>query len=35
VQGCRLTVEFSRGSYEDTKEFREKWAHQFKLFRWN
>jgi hypothetical protein len=28
-----MMVEFAKGSYEESKEFREKWAEEFKLFR--
>ena len=32
VKGAKLKVTFMRGSYEDTKEFKEKWAEQMKEF---
>ena len=27
-------MEFVRGSYEESKEFKEKWAEEFKLFKY-
>ena len=32
VKGSRIKVSFMRGSYEDSKEFKEKWASQIALF---
>ena len=32
VKGSRIKVSFMRGSYEDSKEFKEKWATQINIF---
>ena len=32
VKGAKLKVNFMRGSYEDSKEFKEKWSEQIKVF---
>jgi len=32
IKGSRLRINFGKGSYEETKDFKEKWKKEFKLY---